>query len=206
MLRAYDVDTIFGIPGVHTLPIYDAMQQEQSLRHVLARHEQGAGFMADGYARVSGRPGVVCTITGPGVTNVATPVANAYADSIPLLVISSSVPSTVSGRGHGELHEVKNQLGVMESLTGWVRAVNAVEEIPGALCDAFYTLRQGRPRGAYLQIPLDLLEKSAEVAIPVPMPVVLKQPDQEAILQAAELLRASERPIIIAGAGVTAAG
>ena len=205
-LRAHNVDTIFGIPGVHTLPIYDAMCHEPALRHILARHEQGAGFMAEGYARVSGHPGVVCTITGPGVTNVATPVANAYADSIPLLVISSSVPSTVSGRGRGELHEVKDQLGVMESLTGWVRTVNAVEEIPSALCDAFCVLRQGRPRGAYLQIPLDLLEESAEVTIPVPMPVVLKQPDQEAIRQSAELLRASERPIIIAGAGVTAAG
>jgi len=205
-LRAHNVDTIFGILGVHTLPIYDAICQEPALRHILARHEQGAGFMAEGYARVSGGPGVVCTITGPGVTNVATPVANAYADSIPLLVISSSLPRTTPSRGRGELHEVKNQLGVMESLTGWARAVNTVEEIPGALCDAFCTLSRGRPRGAYLQVPLDLLEELAEVAIPVPAPVVLEQPDQEAIRQAAELLRASEHPIIIAGAGVTAAG
>src|SRR2546430_7028446 len=112
-LRAHGVDTIFGIPGVHTLPLYDAMRAEPGLRHVLARHEQGAGFMADGYARVSGRTGVVCTITGPGVTNVATPVANAYADSVPLLVISSSLPRTTPSRGRGALHEVKNQLGVM---------------------------------------------------------------------------------------------
>ncbi|HWS83088.1 MAG TPA: thiamine pyrophosphate-binding protein [Ktedonobacteraceae bacterium] len=129
-LRAHNVDTIFGIPGVHTLPIYDAIYQEPGLRHILARHEQGAGFMAEGYARVSGRPGVVCTISGPGVTNVATPVANAYADSIPLLVISSSLPRATPSRGRGELHEVKNQLGVMESLTGWARAVNAVDVLP----------------------------------------------------------------------------
>src|SRR5919198_1778339 len=91
-LRAHGVDTIFGIPGVHTLPLYDAIRAEPGLRHVLARHEQGAGFMADGYARVSGRGGVVCTITRPRVTNVAPPVANAYADSVPLLVISTRLP------------------------------------------------------------------------------------------------------------------
>src|SRR6266851_4798466 len=86
-LRAYDVDTIFGIPGVHTLPLYEVMRTEPGLRHVLARHEQGAGFMAEGYARASGRPGVACVITGPGVTNVSTAVASAYADSVPLLVV-----------------------------------------------------------------------------------------------------------------------
>ena len=91
-LRAHGVNTIFGIPGVHTLSLYDEMRVESGLRHILARHEQGAGFMAEGYARISGRVGVVCTITGPGVTNVATPVASAYSDSIPLLVISTSLP------------------------------------------------------------------------------------------------------------------
>src|SRR5438105_711026 len=111
-LRAHGVDTIFGIPGVDTLSLYDAMRDEPSLRHILARHEQGAGFMADGYARVSGRPGVVCTITGPGVTNVSTPVANAYADSIPLLVISASLPVTTKGYMRGGFHELKNQFGV----------------------------------------------------------------------------------------------
>src|SRR5581483_2250890 len=100
-LRAHGVDTIFGIPGVHTLPLYDALRSEPAMRHVLARHEQGAGFMADGYARASGRVGVVCTITGPGVTNVATPVANAYADSIPLLVISTSLPRAATRRPQG---------------------------------------------------------------------------------------------------------
>ena len=105
-LRAYGVETIFGIPGVHTLPLYDVIRGESGLRHILARHEQGAGFMAEGYARASGRPGVVCTITGPGVTNVATPVASAYADSIPLFVISSGLPRNSKGRARGELHEV----------------------------------------------------------------------------------------------------
>jgi len=204
-LRAHSVDTIFGIPGVHTLPIYDAIYHEEGLRHVLARHEQGAGFMAEGYARASGRVGVVCTITGPGVTNAATPVANAYADSVPLLVISSTLPRMSQGHGRGELHEVKDQLGVMEALTGWSRSVSHVEEIPDALADAFRSMCLGRPRGAYLQIPLDLLESTASVEIPVPAPIEPARPSAEAIVAAVQLLRRAKRPLIIAGAGVTAA-
>lgn len=207
-LRAYNVDTIFGIPGVHTLPLYDAMQQQQGLRHILARHEQGAGFMADGYARISGRPGVVCTITGPGVTNVATPIADAYADSIPLLVISTGLPRASKGQFRGELHGVKNQRGMMEALAGWTRAVEYAEEIPGALADAFRIMRSGRPRGAYLEIPLDLLEAQVEVDIPSPTPPSGELPPlaHDAIVDAAHMLGEAQSPLIIAGAGVTFAG
>jgi len=207
-LRAYDVETIFGIPGVHTLPIYDALREEPGLRHVLARHEQGAGFMADGYARISGRPGVVCTITGPGATNAATPLADAYADSIPLLVISTSLGRASQGHFRGELHGTKDQFGAMASLAGWARAVEYVEEIPFALQEAFRIMRSGRPRGAYLQIPLDLLEIEAEVEIPAPVPAVreLSESSREAIQTAARLLRAARSPLIVAGAGVTFAG
>jgi thiamine pyrophosphate-dependent acetolactate synthase large subunit-like protein len=207
-LRAYDVETIFGIPGVHTLPIYDALREEPGLRHVLARHEQGAGFMADGYARISGRPGVVCTITGPGATNAATPLADAYADSLPLLVISTSLGRASQGHFRGELHGIKDQFGAMASLAGWARAVEYVEEIPFALQEAFRIMRSGRPRGAYLQIPLDLLEIEAEVEIPAPVPATkeLSEASREAIQAAARLLRGSRAPLIIAGAGVTFAG
>jgi thiamine pyrophosphate-dependent acetolactate synthase large subunit-like protein len=207
-LRAYDIETIFGIPGVHTLPIYDALREEPGLRHVLARHEQGAGFMADGYARISGRPGVVCTITGPGATNAATPLADAYADSLPLLVISTSLERASQGHFRGELHGTKDQFGAMASLAGWARAVEYVEEIPFALQEAFRIMRTGRPRGAYLQIPLDLLEVEAEVEIPAPVPAVkrLSASSHEAIQAAARLLCAARSPLIIAGAGVTFAG
>ncbi len=204
-LRAHNVDTIFGIPGVHTLPLYDAMRDEAGLRHILARHEQGAGFMADGYARISGRVGVVSTITGPGVTNVATPVANAYADSVPLLVISSSLSRSSTGRPAGKLHEVKDQLGLMEALAGWTRAVEFVEEIPTALLDAFRVLRSGRPRAAYLQIPLDLLALEADVEIPAPAMAVPARPSEQDIAATVRLLREARRPFIVAGNGVTAA-
>jgi len=202
-LRAYGIDTIFGIPGVHTLPIYDVLRGESGFRHVLARHEQGAGFMAEGYARATGRPGVVCTITGPGVTNVATPVASAYADSIPLLVISTDLPRSSRGRPRGELHELKDQLGAMEALAGWARAVEYVEEIPDALHDALRAMHLGRSRGAYLQIPLDLLEVAADMDIPTSTTFEPPRPAESAIMAATALLRAAKKPLIVAGAGVT---
>jgi Thiamine pyrophosphate-requiring enzymes [acetolactate synthase, pyruvate dehydrogenase (cytochrome), glyoxylate carboligase, phosphonopyruvate decarboxylase] len=204
-LRAHNVDTIFGIPGVHTLPLYEEIYLEPGLRHVLARHEQGAGFMAEGYARATGRPGVVCTIPGPGVTNIATAVASAYADSVPLLVISSALSRDMLNQRRGTLHEVKNQLGIMDALAGWTRCVNSIEEIPTAINDAFHVLQSGRPRAAYLQIPHDLFVAAAEIEIPVPMAITHPHPQYERILAAAQLLRNAQHPLIIAGNGVTAA-
>jgi thiamine pyrophosphate-dependent acetolactate synthase large subunit-like protein len=202
-LQAYNVDTIFGIPGVHTLPIYDAIYHSSGMRHILARHEQGAGFMAEGYARISGRPGVVCTITGPGVTNVCTAAASAYADSIPLLIISSAPTRASQGQSRGELHEIKDQLGVMQSLVGWTRLVERVEEIPDALHEVFQLMRQGRPRGAYLQIPYDILIQSAEITIPSLAPIEQPLPARELLSEAAAILHRSQQPLIVAGAGVT---
>src|SRR6202165_4921905 len=204
-LNAFGVDTIFGIPGVHTLPIYDAMLDTPGLRHILARHEQGAGFMADGYARISGKVGVVSVITGPGVTNVATPVADAYADAVPLLVIASSLPRASRGRRRGELHETKNQFGVMDALAGWTRAVEYAEEIPDAIRDAFRAMRTGRPRGAYIEIPLDVLEMGTQFTITPP--ALLAPPLSSAKIPViAKYLREAHRPLIIVGNGVTAAG
>ncbi|EFH88898.1 thiamine pyrophosphate-binding protein [Ktedonobacter racemifer] len=206
-LRAYHVDTIFGIPGIHTLPLYDEIYKTPGLRHILARHEQGAGFMAEGYARITGRLGVVSTITGPGLTNVTTPIASAYADSIPLLVISSSLPQATAALKRGELHEVKDQLGVMESLAGWAYAIKRVEEIPEMLQDALRIMSQERSRGAYLQVPLDLLKESAYVSLPTEEDFTFEpvQPHPSDIAQASSLLRNAQKPIIIAGEGVSMA-
>jgi thiamine pyrophosphate-dependent acetolactate synthase large subunit-like protein len=204
-LKAHGVSTVFGIPGVHTLHIYDALRREPAIRHILARHEQGAGFMADGYARVTGKPGIACVITGPGVTNVATPVADAYADSIPLLVIATAGPRAWTGRPSGDLHELKDQFGVMRALAGWNRAVETLDEIPGAMRDAFRALKGGRCRGAYLQIPLDLLAQEDDMTIAPWVPPAVLGPNAAALAAAAKILREATRPVIVAGSGVTAA-
>src|SRR4051795_4277308 len=110
------VEVAFGIPGVHTLALYDALI-DSPIRHILGRHEQGVGFMADGYARASGRPGVAFVITGPGVTNIATPIGEAYADSSPVLVLSSNTKRPWLDGMRGSLHDLKDQRGVMAAVT-----------------------------------------------------------------------------------------
>ncbi|MCC6703335.1 MAG: decarboxylase, partial [Thermomicrobiales bacterium] len=130
-LLANGVDTVFGIPGVHTLALYDALH-ERPMRHILARHEQGAGFMADGYARASGRPGVAFIITGPGVTNVATPVGQAYTDGSPVMIVSSNVASQYLDAMKGNLHDLKNQMGVMAAVTQWNERVLDPADAPAA--------------------------------------------------------------------------
>src|SRR3989442_8604873 len=110
VLRAEGVRHVFGLPGVHNLAIYDALLKQHEITHVLARHEQGAAFMADGYARASGRPGVVAVTTGPGATNTLTPMVESWAGSQPVLTLMSDIPSALIGKDLGALHEVPNQI------------------------------------------------------------------------------------------------
>eukprot|EP01034_Spumella_vulgaris_P008126 gene8126-10337_t len=116
LLEAYGVDTIFGIPGVHNVEMYRALPRS-GIRHVLVRHEQGAGFMADGYARATGKPGVCFTITGPGLTNILTPLGQAWSDSSNVLVISSALDIKDSAQGRGRLHEMLDQRGAAATVT-----------------------------------------------------------------------------------------
>src|SRR3954451_12119984 len=143
-LEAHGVETVFGIPGVHTLALYDALRSS-SIRHVLARHEQGAGFMADGYAHASGRPGVAIVITGPGVTNIATPIGEAYTDSSPVLVLSSNNRREHLDAMRGSLHDLKDQRAVMSAVTKWNTRVMNAADVPDALGEAFQHLYSGRP-------------------------------------------------------------
>lgn len=164
LLEAYGVDTVFGIPGVHTLDLYRGLGRSR-IRHVLTRHEQGAGFMADGYARVSGRPGVCVLITGPGVTNAATPMGQAYSDSVPMLVLSSENPTTDLGQGRGRLHEITSQQAVTAPLTALSATARRAEEIPGLIHQAFAVLASRRPRPVHIAIPRDILAAPAPFAI-----------------------------------------
>src|SRR5512146_3077057 len=128
-LRAERVRHVFGIPGVHNLAIYDALLRQDSIAHVLARHEAGAAFMADGYARSSGRVGVVVVTTGPGATNVLTPLAESFARSQPVVVITSDVVSTDIGREVGALHEVTNQIECFRPVTRMADVVARAADI-----------------------------------------------------------------------------
>src|SRR6185312_8857006 len=153
-LTAWGVRHVFGIPGVHNLELYRGLAGS-GIRHVNARHEQGLGFMADGYARVSGRPGVCFTITGPGLTNILTAMGQAHGDSVPLLVISSQNARGEGDRGCGFLHELPHQRDMAARLAAATFAIGAPVELPGALERAFDVFAAARPRPVYIEIPLD---------------------------------------------------
>jgi len=202
LLEAYQVDTVFGIPGVHTLELYRGLPG-RNIRHVLTRHEQGAGFMADGYARVTGKPGVCFIITGPGLTNIATPIGQAYADSVPMLVITSVNETHTLGKGWGRLHETQNQRAISEPLTAFSATAFRVDDIPDLIARAFSVFNSERPRPVHIEIPLDVLaaEVSRDWTDDVRLPARRPVPDLNATSAAAVLLNNARRPIIIAGGG-----
>ena len=205
-LGAEGVRHVFGIPGVHNLAIYDALLRQSAIRHVLARHEAGAAFMADGYARASGAPGVVLVTTGPGATNVLTPLVESYAGSMPVLVVMSDIASALVGRDLGALHEVPNQIKCFRPVTRWAEALTEARSIPAAVHTAFDLLRTGRPGPVALSIPNDFLTARVE-AEPGRGGAGRRPPCHPSeIAEAARLLRGAARPLLIAGGGVVAAG
>jgi thiamine pyrophosphate-dependent acetolactate synthase large subunit-like protein len=205
-LEAEGVDVVFGIPGEHTISLYDGLYHRPGIRHILPRHEQGAGFMAEGYAMASGRPGVCITTTGPGAFNALTPLAEAYGDSIPVLMIASEIDSQFIGQARGITHESKDQLGVLERAAGFAAQANSVGEIPEVMHEAFRCMRTGRPRPAVVQVPLDVMAAKDDVRPQAPASVSPGGASETAVAEAARLLASAERPIIWAGGGVNIAG
>lgn len=205
-LRGEGVRHVFGIPGIHNLAIYDALLRQRDVEHVLARHEAGAAFMADGYARSSGRVGVTLVTTGPGATNTLTPLAESYAGSIPVVVVMSDVAAPLVGRELGALHEVRNQIECFRPVCRMAEAVTAAGDIAPALAGAFALLRTGHPGPVALSIPHDLLGAVVDAPAP-PAGHGVRPPCHVAdVAEAARRLARAERPLIVAGGGVVAAG
>ena len=161
-LRTEGVRHVFGLPGIHNLAIYDALVRQSEITHILSRHEQGAAFMADGYARASGRPGVVVVTTGPGATNTLTPLVESYAGSQPVLLLMSDIPVALIGQNLGALHEVPNQIDCFRPVCRWAETLRAGHEIPGAVQGAFHLFRTGRPGPSDLSLPTGLLGAPVE--------------------------------------------
>ncbi len=199
-LAAHGVDTVFGIPGTHNLSAYAALAKH-GIAHISPRHEQGAGYAADGYARSTGRVGVVLTTTGPAILNAAAAAAQAYSDSVPVLFISPGMPLQHPGLGNGLLHEIKNQPGSMEAILGVSIRVTSVAEIPLAVAQAFATMLEGRPRPVHLEIPLDLLDAEAEVSAVPSVDLGILHPPASALRAVVELLDAAERIVVVTGGG-----
>ncbi|PWG66137.1 thiamine pyrophosphate-dependent enzyme [Bifidobacterium callitrichidarum] len=208
-LIAQGVDTIFGIPGVQLDAACDALYYRKSrIHYICARNEQAVTYMADGYARSSGREGVGMVVPGPGVLNALAGLATAYSTNSRVLLICGQVDKCQIGKGDGVLHELPDQTGIIARLCKWHALAENAEDIPALVAEAFRQLRSGRPRPVVLEIPPDVLAAPipADLAIPSyvePEPV---QPDADVLRQAAERIAKAERPLIYAGGGVRAAG
>lgn len=201
-LKEHGVEYVFGIPGSHILSIYDGLIDLPDITPILARHEQGAMFMADGYARVSGKPAVVLVTAGPGILNAMTGMLEAYQSSSPVLLVGGEVDTDHLDRGWGALHELKNQGGILESVTKWHKCVTDAAEIPAAVHEAFRNLSSGSPKPVALTIPYDVLDSEAEVEIWGDAPAMERnEADEELIGGVVDLLANASSPVILAGWG-----
>ncbi|WP_367104095.1 5-guanidino-2-oxopentanoate decarboxylase [uncultured Psychrobacter sp.] len=221
-LEYYGVDTVFGIPGVHTVELYRGLPST-GIRHITPRHEQGAGFMADGYYRASGKVGVCFIITGPGMTNIMTAMAQALADSIPMLVISSVNNIAQTGSGEGHLHELHDQQGMVSKVALASKTIWQPEALPKTIAQAFALFNGGRPGPVHIQLPIDVITADASHVAKPPTKnqdgsnqassnqnslnqstastVKLPSPNPEQLDRIVEQLQTAKNPVLLYGGG-----
>ena len=205
-LKREGVDTLFGLPGIQLDWAFDALHAaSDSIKVVHTRHEQATAYMADGYARTTGKVGAFVVVPGPGVLNAAAALSTAYAVNSPVLCITGQISSDLIGIGRGVLHEIDDQLGMLGHVTKWTARANTPGEVPIVLHEAFRQLRSGRPRPVAIEIPPDVLQRSADVELRHPIRPEKSPPDPALIAGAAEALGKAERPLILAGGGVLSA-
>jgi acetolactate synthase-1/2/3 large subunit len=205
-VHAEGVDLVFGYPGGAIMPLYDALEGS-GVRHVLTRHEQGAAFAAEGYARVTGKVGVAIATSGPGATNLVTGIADAKMDSVPLVCITGQVRTPMIGT---DAFQETDVFGVTLSLTKWSRLVRTIDEIPEVIAEGFHWARSGRPGPVVIDIPTDLLKAKREFSGPVKFSPHARTADAKAEGAFSDtivaLLQGSTRPVALVGAGAKLSG
>jgi acetolactate synthase-1/2/3 large subunit len=201
-LELEGTEVVFGLPGGAILPAYDPLL-DSPIRHILVRHEQGAGHMAEGYAHATGRPGVAVVTSGPAATNIVTPLCDAYMDSVPMVCITGQVPSSAIGT---DAFQECDTVGITRSITKHNELVMDPQDIPRVVREAFHIATTGRPGPVLVDVPKDVLQQSMdwywpeEISLPGYRPVSDAQPEQ--IRRAVELMLVSERPVLYVGGGV----
>jgi acetolactate synthase-1/2/3 large subunit len=207
-LRNQGVDTLFALPGIQLDGFFYALWEERDhIRVIHPRHEQSTTYMADGYARVTGREGVAVVVPGPGLLNAAAGLAVAYSCNSPVLAIAGQVRSDLIDRNVGALHEIKDQLGMIRSVTKHAARATTPEAIPGTLAEAFRQMRTGRPRPVEIEVPPDVFLGSGLVEIGDPTPPRERVGgDPDVIDRAAQILGRARNPVIFAGGGIQRAG
>lgn len=201
LLEKAGVDLVFGIPGIHTVELYRGLEKS-TIRHITPRHEQGAAFMADGYARATGKPGVCLLITGPGFTNAITAMAQARADSIPMLVITGVNATDTMNKGHGHLHELPDQAALSRTVALWTHTLREPSQLGEILTEAFSAMLSGKPGPVHLEIPIDVMDIKIELPqfeIPQIVPLGVDEGQIEDVRQ--RCLGAST-PLIVIGGGM----
>lgn len=200
------VEVVFGLPGVQLDWAFDALYEARDhIRVIHTRHEQATSYMADGYARSTGKLGVCLVVPGPGVLNAMAGLATAYACNSRVLCLTGQIPSDQIDKGRGLLHEIPHQLEALRSVTKWAARALRPEAVPSLVHEACVQLKSGRPRPVALEIPPDVLQKTAEVELLPPASPELPEPDSELVEEAARLLGQAQHPLIFAGGGVLVA-
>ena len=208
MLRRHGVDTLFALPGVQNDALFAALYDAgDAIRTIHPRHEQGAAYMAFGYARASGRVGAYAVVPGPGLLNTTAALSTAYATGTPVLCVSGQIPSHLIGRGFGMLHEIPDQLAILKGLTKWAARIEHPTHLGRLVNEAFRELGTGRQRPVGIEVPLDVLALETEVSLPDAAEAEAPAPPDPALIEkAAELLGQAERPLIFVGGGAIEAG
>ena len=202
-LKKHGVDTMFVLPGVQLDNIFDALYDEQdSIKLYHTRHEQATSYMADGYARTTGRPGVCLVVPGPGLLNAMAGLSTAYATNSPVLCIAGQIQSELIGVGRGVLHEIPHQLEMMASVTKWAARVDSAEDAPALVREAFQRMLSGRPRPVHLEMSPDIMGKVGEVSLLDPAEIKVETGDPDKLEAAAKALGESKKPVIFVGGGV----
>ncbi len=201
-LSEHGVDTVFGLPGGQLDHLFDALyRQRDDIRVIAARHEQGAAYMAFGYARSTGRPAVYTVVPGPGVLNSAAALCTAYACNAPVLCLAGQIPSASIGRGFGELHELPDQLGTLRGLTKWAARIESPSAAPRMVARAFATLCGGRPRPVALEMAPDVMAREEQIPAIAPEARPSAAADPELVRRAAEIIASAHAPMIYVGSG-----
>ena len=207
-LRDAEAKIIFGIPAGQTLAIYEALRLVDDIRHILPRHEQGAAFMADGYARATGLTGVALVVGGPGTTNAMTGLGEAYADSSPVLLLSGDVNTELAGRERGVIHELRNHIDMTRSVTIGSRKAERPAEVYTFITEAFNKHRTARPRPFHVAIPENVLTLREPIDVEGPVKTDFPRPELDPgdLARAIHAIERGARPLIWAGAGVNRSG
>ncbi len=196
------VEVVFGIPGIQIYGIVAALRDEPGIRMVTTRHEQATTYMADGYARASGKPGVALVVPGVGLYNAAAGLTNAYSRSTPVLLIAGQVPRGAIGKNLGVVHDIADQPGTVRSVTRWQRQASRPREVPDAVFEAFRQMRTGRPRPVLIEMPPEAGVEREEVRLRSPARTSKVVPRPEDLREAAQVIAKARMPLIYAGGGV----